>query len=111
MIGSSYFMFGVFQNPKFSPDPGQPPPQGVCAKLAADWRVGIDQMSEVSMSWWLSQSVQAELDSQICDQRNQRTLADLAERLSQRCPIKPLDPSSGAPAPAPPQGSTQRCEQ
>ena len=104
VIGSSYFMFGVFQNPKFSPDPGQPPPQGVCAKLAADWRVGIDQMSEVSMSWWLSQSVQAELDSQICDQRNQRTLADLAERLSQRCPIKPLDPSSGEPAPAPPEG-------
>jgi hypothetical protein len=110
VIGSSYFMFGMFQNPKFSSDPGHPSPRGVCAKLAADWRIGADQMSEVSMSWWLSQSVQAELDSQICDQRNRRTLADLDKRLSQRCPIKPLDPSSGESAPAPPEGSPQRCE-
>jgi hypothetical protein len=44
-------------------------------------------MSEVSMSWWLSQSVQAELDSQTCDLRNRETLADLSRRLSQHCPI------------------------
>ncbi len=41
-------------------------------------------MSEVSMSWWLSQAVQAELDSQICDERNRDSLSDLMTRLSQR---------------------------
>ena len=108
-IGSSWFMYGMFQNPKFSPDAGDPPPRGACAKLAADWRVGTDQMSEVSMSWWLSQSVQAELDSQVCDQRNRHTLSDLANRLSERCPIKPRDPSSGQAEPA--LESSPRCEQ
>ena len=65
-------------------------------------------MSDVSMSWWLSQSVQAELDSQVCDQRNRRMLADLAKRLSQHCPVKPRDPSSGKPEPALPEGSPHR---
>ena len=41
-------------------------------------------MGVVSMSWWLSQSVQAELDSQICDTRNRRSLDDLMKRLTQR---------------------------
>ena len=110
LIGSSYFMFGMFENPKFKPDAGQPPPIDACAALAANWRIGTDQMSEVSMSWWLSQSVQAELDSQLCDLRNQQTLADLAKRLSQHCPFKPRDPSSGEPEPALPEGSSGRCE-
>ncbi len=108
-IGSSYFMFGMFENPKFSPDAGQPPPAGACAPLARDWCAGTDRMSEVSMSWWLSQSVQAELNSQTCDLRNRQTMADLARRLSQHCPVKPHDPSSGAPEPALPEGSPHRC--
>ena len=33
-IGSSYFMFGMFENPKFKPDAGEPPPRGACAALA-----------------------------------------------------------------------------
>jgi hypothetical protein len=66
-------------------------------------------MSEVSMSWWLSQSVQAELDTQLCDVRNRHTLADLMQRLSQHCPFKPRDPSSGQPEPALPEGSQHRC--
>ncbi len=110
-IGSSWFMFGMFENPNFKPDAGQPPPTGACAALAANWRVGHDQMSEVSMSWWLSQSVQAELDSQLCDERNRRTLADLARRLSQHCPIKPRDPSSGEPEAPLPEGSSHRCQE
>ncbi len=108
-IGSSYFKFGMFENPKFKPDAG--PIRDACAGLATRWRVGVDQMSEVSMSWWLSQSVQAELDSQICDLRNQRTLADLAKRLSQHCPVKPRDPSNGEPEPTLPEGSSHLCQE
>jgi hypothetical protein len=110
-IGSSYYLFGMFENPKFKPDAGQPPTVDACQALAADWRAGIDQMSEVSMSWWLSQSVQAELDSQICDLRNQQTFADLLHRLSQHCPVKPRDPSSGEPEPVLPEGSSHRCQE
>jgi hypothetical protein len=108
-IGSSYFMFGMFQNPKFTPDAGQRPQQGACAALASAWARQPGQMSEVSMSWWLSQSVQAELDSQSCDVRNRQTLADLAMRLSQHCPVKPRDLANGAPEPALPEGSPHRC--
>ena len=66
-------------------------------------------MSEVSMSWWLSHSVQAELDSQICDQRNRQTFADLLNRLAQHCPFKPRDPSSGREEPPLPAGSPHQC--
>ncbi len=110
-IGSSYFKFGMFENPNFEPDLRLPPPPGACARLAGDWPPGSGQMSEVSMSWWLSQSVQAELDSQICDQRNWRMLVELGQRLSQHCPVKPRDPSSGEPEPALPSGSSHRCQE
>ena len=108
-IGSSYFTFGMFENPRFRPKSGEPPPVAACAGLANDWRAGTDRMSEVSMSWWLSQSVQAELDSQICDLRNRQTFADLLKRLSQHCPFKPHDPASGRPEPELPEGSAHRC--
>jgi hypothetical protein len=55
--------------------------------------------------------VQAELDSQICDLRNQQTFADLLHRLSQHCPVKPRDPSSGEPEPVLPEGSSHRCQE
>ena len=35
------------------------------------------------MSWWLSQSVQSELNSQACDKRNRTSLDQLINRLSQ----------------------------
>ena len=103
-IGSSYFLFGMFENPDFDA-------AGACERLAGDWSREPGKMSEVSMSWWLSQSVQAELDAQVCDKRNLKTFADLAHRLSQRCPIKPRDPSSDEPAPALREGSPSRCEE
>jgi hypothetical protein len=71
---SNYYVFGMFENPDFDA-------AGECTKLYEDWCRAPGKMSEVSMSWWLSQSVQAELDSQICDRRNRKTLADLADRL------------------------------
>jgi hypothetical protein len=108
-IGSSYFKFGMFENPDFNPDPSGGPPDDDCARLASNWHPAVDKMSDVSMSWWLSQSVQAELDSQVCDKRNLKTFADLADRLSQHCPIKPRDLSSDEPTRASP-GSPEQCE-
>ena len=109
-VGSSYFVFGMFQNPDFSPLAGETPPAD-CGALAKTWRAGVDAMNEVSMSWWLSQSVQAEVDAQRCDRRNRATLADLMNRLSQRCPVKRRDPSDPTlrPAAAAP-GAPERCE-
>ena len=98
-VGSSYFVFGMFQNPDFSPLAGETPPAD-CGTLAKTWRAGVDAMNEVSMSWWLSQSVQAEVDAQRCDRRNRATLADLMNRLSQRCPVKRRDPSDPTLSPA-----------
>jgi hypothetical protein len=39
-------------------------------------------MSQVSMSWWLSASVQAELDAQFCDADNRATLDDILSLVS-----------------------------
>ncbi len=108
-VGSSYFVFGMFQNPDFSPLVGETPPAD-CGALAKTWRAGVDAMNDVSMSWWLSQSVQAEVDAQRCDRRNRATLADLMNRLSQRCPVKrrdPTDPTLTAAVAAP--GAPERC--
>jgi hypothetical protein len=41
-------------------------------------------MGVVSMSSWLSQSVRAKLDSQLCDTRNRKSLSDLMTRLAQK---------------------------
>ena len=38
-------------------------------------------MTKVSMSWWLSSAVQADLDAQLCDRRNRITIRDLMGRL------------------------------
>jgi hypothetical protein len=108
-IGSSYFQFGMFENPNFAADPNLPPLSDACAAIGRAWAATPGQMSEVSMSWWLSQSVQAELDAQVCDKRNRQTFADLAKRLSQRCPQKSRDPSSGKIEPAA-AGAPDRCQ-
>jgi hypothetical protein len=106
-IESSYFKFGMFENPDFTSSNYDVPLPDYCASLSKDWRRGVDKMSDVSMSWWLSQSVQAELDAQVCDKRNLTTFAELAERLSQHCPIKPRDLSNEETAGF---RSTERCD-
>jgi len=73
---ASYFTFEMYKNPRFGGASKE------CQALAAARPQPI--MSEVSMSWWLSQSVQAELDAQICEERNLKSLRDLMERLSQK---------------------------
>ena len=39
-------------------------------------------MSQVSMSWWLSAGVQAELDAQFCDAGNRATIDDIVKLVS-----------------------------
>jgi hypothetical protein len=41
-------------------------------------------MTSISMSWWLSAAVQADLDAQLCDERNRESLTRLMKALSQR---------------------------
>jgi hypothetical protein len=91
-IGTSYFEFKVFKFPRFDRDEDQDknvrpdiPLDAECVSFAHK----TPKMTEVSMSWWLSQSVQAELDSQICDWRNRKSLGDLLERLSQSLDVIP----------------------
>jgi hypothetical protein len=38
-------------------------------------------MTKVSMSWWLSYAVQADIDAQLCASENQTTLANLMKEL------------------------------
>jgi hypothetical protein len=76
-IGASYFTFKMFKHPRYSAD-------AECAALARSAKDHPPEMSEVSMSWWMSQAVQAEVDSQICDVRNRQSIDDLMKRLSQR---------------------------
>jgi len=86
--GESYFTFGMYETPDFGTNPEEQLTEP-CARLAEAWKGHRDgSISEVSMSWWLSQSVQAELDLQVCDRRNRKTFADLMTRLAQHCPLK-----------------------
>ena len=79
-VTSSYFSFGMFEYPRFGKDA---PAGSECAALAEASRPGSPHLSEVSMSWWLSQSVQSELNAQVCDERNRASLDQLMNRLSQ----------------------------
>ena len=40
------------------------------------------RMTKVSMSWWLSAAVQADLDAQLCDKTNRSGLNDLMKTLA-----------------------------
>ncbi len=75
-LTASYFTFRMFRNPRFDEK------EIACRDLAEAKQRPV--MGVVSMSWWLSQSVQAELDSQLCDVRNRKSLDDLVARLAQR---------------------------
>jgi hypothetical protein len=51
--------------------------KAMCAKLQ-DREIS---MTKVSMSWWLSYAVQADIDAQLCAKLNQETLANLMKQL------------------------------
>ena len=93
-ITSNYYTFKLYRLPRFDradsdstvrPDPSL---DEYCKPLTGVEEKNRPRMTEVSMSWWLSQTVQAQLDSQVCDWRNRRSLGDLISRLSQRPPAR-----------------------
>jgi hypothetical protein len=76
---ASFFQIGVRVAPQLAPNGGPS-----CAQFAD----GGLAMAKVSMSWWLSQSVQADLDAQLCDKGNIESLDNLMTRLRQRLPLE-----------------------
>ncbi len=75
------FKLQVFDTARLEPDlmPDPADLQRCNALLGMDLR-----MTKVSMSWWLSPAVQADLDAQLCDARNRQTLAALVAALRSR---------------------------
>jgi hypothetical protein len=75
----SFFQIGVRAVADLSLDAGSDPGlQASCAPFAGKPLT----MTKVSMSWWLSAGVQSDLDVQLCDKRNQKSLDDLMHRLA-----------------------------
>ncbi len=71
---NKFFKIGVFAKTKEVNDANETS----CAPFTGK----IIGMSEVSMSWWLSGAVQADLDAQMCDPRNRNTIYQLVELLT-----------------------------
>ena len=66
-----YFSIGVRQQAKIEPPKdGDPDFAKECGDLVALLKGRPLAMTKVSMSWWLSAAVQADLDAQICDSDN-----------------------------------------
>jgi hypothetical protein len=80
MISTSWFTFNLFQYPRFGKARN-------CAVFAESPKLEQVRLNDVSMSWWLSYNTQAELDLQVCDERNQKGFDDLMNRLSQSLPV------------------------
>ncbi|OAI28728.1 hypothetical protein A1351_11580 [Methylosinus sp. R-45379] len=81
---ASFFQIGVRVQPVLVADGGDDPLlDATCARFKGQTL----SMSKVSMSWWLSQSVQADLDAQLCDKANRQSLKDLLTRLKQKLPL------------------------
>jgi hypothetical protein len=76
---NGFFQIGVHANLSLQ-NPIDPVHDVNCRQFV-DKQVG---MTKVSMSWWLSAAVQSDLDAQMCDDRNRRSMRDLLARLSQR---------------------------
>jgi hypothetical protein len=69
-----FFAIGVREQPHIAPvDGGDPSFESQCGDLAGKPLA----MTKVSMSWWLSEAVQADLDAQFCDKGNRNGLNDL----------------------------------
>jgi hypothetical protein len=73
-----YFTIGVHEKSQIGPaDGGDPAFEQDCGDLVRRLNGAPLAMTEVSMSWWLSAAIQADLDAQICDSSNRRGLNDL----------------------------------
>lgn len=70
-----FFKIVMKEKPQIGPGANDPLFDAQCAAL----RNKTPAMSKVSMSWWLSASVQAELDAQFCDAANRGSIADIVK--------------------------------
>ena len=77
--GVSFFKIGVREQPEIAPVAGGDPSfEAECGALAGKSLA----MTKVSMSWWLSEAVQADLDAQFCDKGNRNGLDVLMRRIT-----------------------------
>lgn len=72
----NFFKMGVFARTPAIPDPND---RAHCVKIEGKEL----EMTKVSMSWWLSGIVQADLDAQLCHPDNRSSMDDLVIRLRQ----------------------------
>jgi hypothetical protein len=73
-----YYTIGVHETSQIGPAAGDDPSfERDCGALVGQLEGKPLAMTEVSMSWWLSATVQADLDAQICDSGNRSALNDL----------------------------------
>jgi hypothetical protein len=73
-----WYHFTMFADMTAAPSlSGSASEKATCAKLQ-DRNIS---MTKVSMSWWLSYTVQADIDAQLCARSNQETLANLMKEL------------------------------
>lgn len=83
-FSSGFYRIRIDQKPNLLPDPkGEPYDRTACKAI---WMAPGKSlvMTKVSMSWWLSASVQADLDAQRCSAENRKTLAALMSDLTSR---------------------------
>ena len=97
-----FFRLRVERKPTFvvAPTSDRDDDYASCAKIIEDLQGKFIDMSKVSMSWWLSASVQADLDVQRCDAGNRRTLAALMHEMIPP-PSQPAPQPGASPPPRP----------
>jgi hypothetical protein len=76
---SAFYKLGVAASPNLTADPSADPRDAEqCKNIWTDDKVDV---AKIALSWWLSGSLQAEIDAQRCTEANRRTLRDLMVRL------------------------------
>ncbi len=76
---SKFYKLGIAAVPDLAPDPNADPrDKEQCKDI---WTKDEVDVAEIALSWWLSSSLQAELDAQRCTKENRDTLLELMQRL------------------------------
>lgn len=77
---STFFKLGVAARPNLDADPDASPyDKEQCKSVWTDAEVDV---AKIALSWWLSGSLQAELDAQRCTKENRKTMQDLMTLLA-----------------------------
>jgi hypothetical protein len=76
----AFYKLGISAQPDLRYDTSaNPRDMQLCEKIWTPTKINV---SRLSLSWWLSSSVQAEIDAQACERANRATLSALMEILS-----------------------------